>query len=79
MHAEGSTLAPMRVLVPGSEGKDIRRWQLFLMGQGLAPPAVSGAFDEPTVQATRAKRCSASSPGSPARRLTLRRFAARRR
>jgi hypothetical protein len=42
----------MRVLVPGSEGKDIRRWQLFLMGQGLAPQAVSGAFDEPTVQAT---------------------------
>ncbi len=44
----------MRVLIPGSEGKDVRRWQLFLMGQGFAPLAISGTFDAPTVQATRA-------------------------
>lgn len=44
----------MRVLIPGSEGKDVRRWQLFLMGQGFAPLVISGAFDAPTVQATRA-------------------------
>ena len=44
----------MRVLIPGSEGKDVRRWQLFLMGQGFAPRAISGALDAPTVKATRA-------------------------
>lgn len=42
----------MRVLVPGSEGKDVKRWQLFLLGQGFTPIGVDGKFDAPTRVAT---------------------------
>lgn len=43
----------MRVLIPGSEGKDVRRWQLFLLGQGYSPLEISGAYDARTVEVTR--------------------------
>lgn len=44
----------MRVLVPGSEGKEVRRWQLFLLGQGYSPIEIDGDYDERTRQATMA-------------------------
>lgn len=44
----------MRVLVPGCEGSDVKRWQWFLTGQGYARFAVTGKFDTKTREATKA-------------------------
>lgn len=42
----------MKVLVKGSKGADVRRWQLFLTGQGFYQGRIDGSFDEATHTAT---------------------------
>lgn len=42
----------MRVLRSGANGDDVRRWQTFLMGQGLFKGEVNGVFDAETKQST---------------------------
>lgn len=42
----------MRVLKPGVTGNDVKKWQLFLLGQGFTTILPSGNFDQPTYQAT---------------------------
>ena len=44
----------MRVLRLGSSGAPVRRWQLFLIGQGFYPGPVDGDFGPGTDSATRA-------------------------
>lgn len=44
----------MRVLVHGCSGSDVKRWQLFLLGQGFKPLTVDGKFGARTREATRA-------------------------
>lgn len=43
----------MRVLKLGSTGADVKRWEMFLTGQGFFTGLVDGIFDDATVQATR--------------------------
>lgn len=42
----------MRVLKLGIEGRDVRKWQMFLLGQGAARIAPGGRFDARTRTAT---------------------------
>ena len=42
----------MKTLRVGSRGADVRRWQLFLIGQGLEPGPVDGEFGAGTASAT---------------------------
>jgi hypothetical protein len=42
----------MRVLKRGMSGPDVRKWQLFLIGQGFALPGTNGTFDKATFDAT---------------------------
>lgn len=42
----------MRVLKRGMSGPDVRKWQLFLIGQSLALPEVTGTFGKATFDAT---------------------------
>ncbi|MGH8593080.1 MAG: peptidoglycan-binding protein [Gammaproteobacteria bacterium] len=44
----------MQILRRGSEGEDIRRWQHFLLGQGLLRGGVDGIFGPITEAATKA-------------------------
>lgn len=44
----------MQILRPGSEGDDVRRWQHFLLGQGLLTGRVDGVYGPLTEAATRA-------------------------
>jgi hypothetical protein len=44
----------MEILRRGSEGEEVRRWQRFLIGQGLLESAADGVFGEITERATRA-------------------------
>jgi peptidoglycan hydrolase-like protein with peptidoglycan-binding domain len=44
----------MQILRRGSEGEDVRRWQRFLIGQGLLESSADGVFGPITEQATRA-------------------------
>jgi D-alanyl-D-alanine carboxypeptidase-like protein/putative peptidoglycan binding protein len=44
----------MRVLKPGIEGSDVRKWQMFLVGQRLAQFAPNGKFGPATRAATMA-------------------------
>lgn len=42
----------MKLLKLGSTGSDVRKWQLFLTGQGLYAGLVNGIFDEATKEAS---------------------------
>jgi len=44
----------MQVLRRGSEGEGVRRWQYFLIGQGLLKGSADGVFGPATEKATRA-------------------------
>ena len=44
----------MQVLKLGSSGAAVKRWEIFLTGQGFFTGPVDGLFDDATVQATRA-------------------------
>src|SRR5262245_29106009 len=44
----------MQILSRGSEGEDVRRWQHFLLGEGLLTSAVDGVFGPVTEAATKA-------------------------
>ncbi|HVM96564.1 MAG TPA: peptidoglycan-binding domain-containing protein [Candidatus Acidoferrales bacterium] len=44
----------MQILRQGSEGDDVRRWQTFLIGQGLLVGGMNGVFGPATDKATRA-------------------------
>lgn len=43
----------MQILRRGSEGEEVRRWQRFLIGQGLLESAADGVFGPVTERATR--------------------------
>jgi hypothetical protein len=42
----------MKTLKQGSRGADVKRWQLFLLGQGLEPGPADGVFGPSTHKAT---------------------------
>ena len=44
----------MQILRRGSEGDDVRRWQRFLIGQGVLTSAADGTFGPVTERATKA-------------------------
>ena len=44
----------MNILRQGSEGEDVRRWQNFLLGQGLLQGGVDGVLGPVTLAATKA-------------------------
>jgi hypothetical protein len=44
----------MQILRRGSEGDDVRRWQRFLIGQGMLASAADGTFGPVTERATKA-------------------------
>src|SRR5512142_1774424 len=44
----------MQILRRGSEGDEVRRWQRFLVGQGLLDSSADGVFGPATETATRA-------------------------
>src|SRR4029450_5106430 len=44
----------MQILRRGSEGEDVRKWQRFLIGQGLLQGAADGVFGPATEAATKA-------------------------
>jgi len=55
----------MQILRPGSEGDDVRRWQRFLVGQGLLESGADGVFGPRTEDATKAfqRRAKCGSDG----------------